>query len=346
MAGSYGAETTQGERYRLSFTVGGLLSPQGRALAEMYLNRMGGGSTERSSQTKVSEKISEKVNEKSDKSADEEVGESIATIRQQAIEENVLAIRTDSANRRVVAETTRRLSALTVGELAYLAGPDSSTSDREALMWIVMCRYYAIVGEFAGEVLKKHYLVGNLHLGLEDYARFIANKATWHPELEAISEGTAKKLRSNLFKAMVEAHLFDKNSDTVVSFLPSPSLADLLMKRPDSFGFSRCVNHPCEREWGIARLISSQALKLPMSTVILMISLICTRLWSPYYICDYPLRQELIEESYQYVLCDIHMGVWFKGVHWQDVYEIPSDAICELIVNASALQLQLFEHSD
>lgn len=25
MAGSYGAETTQGERYRLSFTVGGLL---------------------------------------------------------------------------------------------------------------------------------------------------------------------------------------------------------------------------------------------------------------------------------------------------------------------------------
>lgn len=245
-----------------------------------------------------------------------------------------------------MAETTRRLSALTVGELAYLAVPYSSISDRESLMWIVMCRYYAIVGEFAGEVLKKHYLVGNLHLGLEDYARFIANKATWHPELEAISEGTAKKLRSNLFKAMVEAHLFDKNSDMVVSFLPSPSLADLLMKRPDSFGFSRCVNHPCEREWGIARLISSQALKLPMSTVILMISLICTRLWSPYYICDYPLRQELIEESYQYVLCDIHMGVWFKGVHWQDVYEIPSDAICELIVNASALQLQLFEHSD
>lgn len=115
MAGSYGAETTQGGRYRLSFTVGGLLSPQGRAFAEMYLNRMGGGSTERSSQTKISEKISEKANEKSDKNAGEEVCESIAAIRQQAIEENVLAIRTDSANRRVVAETTRRLSALTVG---------------------------------------------------------------------------------------------------------------------------------------------------------------------------------------------------------------------------------------
>ena len=220
MAGSYGTEATQGERYRLSFTVGGLLASQGRVLAEMYLNHLNhavGGNIECSSQT--------------------EVGESIAAIRQQAIEENVLAIRTDSANRRVVAETTKRLSALTVRELAYLAGPDSSTSDREALMWIAMCRYYAIVGEFAVEVLKKHYLVGNLHLDFDDYARFIANKATWHPELETISEGTAKKLRSNLFKAMAEAHLFDKNSDTVVSFRPSPSLTDILMKRPDSFGF-------------------------------------------------------------------------------------------------------------
>ena len=110
MAGSYGAESTRGERYRLSFTVGGLLALQGRALAEMYLDHVGCSNAGCSSQA--------------------EVGESIATIRQQAIEENVLAIRTDSANRRVVAETTRRLSALTVGELAYLAGPDSSTSDR------------------------------------------------------------------------------------------------------------------------------------------------------------------------------------------------------------------------
>ena len=44
--------------------------------------------------------------------------------------------------------------------------------------------------------------------------------------------------------------------------------------------------------------------------------------------------QELIEESYQYVLCNIHMGARFKGVYRQDVYEIPPDAIRELIVNA------------
>ncbi len=71
-------------------------------------------------------------------------------------------------------------------------------------------------------------------LDFEDYDRFIADKATWHPELETISEGTAKKLRSNLFKAMAEAHLFDKIPTRWFSFLPSPSLTDILMKRPDS----------------------------------------------------------------------------------------------------------------
>ena len=52
------------------------------------------------------------------------------------------------------------------------------------------------------------------------------------------------------------------------------------------------------------------------------------------------------------MLCDIHMGVWFKGVHWQDVYGILSDAICELIVNAimhcsynySSIQIVIYDN--
>ena len=53
MAGSYGAESTRGERYRLSFTVGGLLASQGRALAEMYLDHVGCSNAGCSSQTEV-----------------------------------------------------------------------------------------------------------------------------------------------------------------------------------------------------------------------------------------------------------------------------------------------------
>ena len=43
---------------------------------------------------------------------------------------------------------------------------------------------------------------------------------------------------------------------------------------------------------------------------------------------------ELIEQAYQYVLRNIHLGAQFDGVYRHDVYEIPPDAIRELIVNA------------
>ena len=43
---------------------------------------------------------------------------------------------------------------------------------------------------------------------------------------------------------------------------------------------------------------------------------------------------EQIEEAYRFVLRNIHLGAKFEGVYRQDVYEIPPDAIRELIINA------------
>ena len=48
---------------------------------------------------------------------------------------------------------------------------------------------------------------------------------------------------------------------------------------------------------------------------------------------DGPLWEQ-IEEAYQFVLRNIHLGATFEGVYRQDVYEIPPDAIRELIINA------------
>ena len=43
---------------------------------------------------------------------------------------------------------------------------------------------------------------------------------------------------------------------------------------------------------------------------------------------------EQIDEAFQFVLRNIHLGATFVGIYRQDVYEIPLDAIRELIVNA------------
>lgn len=44
---------------------------------------------------------------------------------------------------------------------------------------------------------------------------------------------------------------------------------------------------------------------------------------------------EQIEEAYQFVLRNIHLGAKIEGVYRQDVYEIPPESIRELIINAA-----------
>ncbi len=117
-------------------------------------------------------------------------------------------------------------------------------------MWIAMCRYYAIVGEFAGEVLKKHYLTGNTHLDFEDYDRFIADKATWHSELETVSEGTAKKLRSDLFKAMGRHICSIKIPTWCCLSFPVPLWRIFLERGRIRSGIFRCANRRYEQNGG------------------------------------------------------------------------------------------------
>ena len=43
---------------------------------------------------------------------------------------------------------------------------------------------------------------------------------------------------------------------------------------------------------------------------------------------------EQIDEAFQFVLRNIHLGATIVGIYRQDIYEIPPDAIRELIINA------------
>lgn len=217
MADMFGSETLQNGRYRLSFTVGGLLVSQGQCIASLYL--------------KNNSTIPAPLSDSS------ELGEHIDVIRKLAISDNVLAIRTVVANLRMVREVIKRLSALTLHELEYLANEDTPAPDRRVVMWVAMCRYYALVGEFAREVLREHFLAGNPTPTYEDYDRFVSGKSMWHPELETLSDSTAKKLRQNVFKALYEANLLNKSDNTIVSCLLSHDVTDILVKRPASFGY-------------------------------------------------------------------------------------------------------------
>lgn len=159
------------ERYALSFTIGALLTREASIAAPLYLE----------------------LND-------------WHVVRAHLTEDNLLQTRTTSSANRLGRETVQRLSVLTAGELQLLV--EASPGERSLLMWVAACRRYTFIGEFAEEVVRERYLLLTPSLGYEEFDRFVAGKALWHPELEELKESTVKKLRATVFRMLTESDLF------------------------------------------------------------------------------------------------------------------------------------------
>lgn len=183
-------------RYALSFTTGGLLEREATVLAPVYL------------ECHDWEKV-----------------------RDLAVAENLLQARTHRTAVRLVQETVKRLSALSDREVEVL--PEVTASERGHLMWAAACRRYDLIGEFAEEVLREHFLTLAGTVSYEDYDSFYRAKAMWHDELDGVTELSYKKLREVLFKMMIQAGLLNRQGG-IEPVLLSARVAEHLSERMPS----------------------------------------------------------------------------------------------------------------
>lgn len=157
-------------RYRLGFTSGGLLAREADIAASLY----------------------------------RQLGD-WAKVRAAIKTDNLLQTRTVSSGHRLAREVVQRLAELTDDEIDLLA--DATSVERGHLMWVAVCRRYALLGEFAEEVLRERFLLLAPTLDHADFNSFMRTKATWHEELAGLKESTYRKLRSNVFLMLHEAGL-------------------------------------------------------------------------------------------------------------------------------------------
>lgn len=183
-------------RYALSYTTGGLLSREAAVLAPIY------------DEHRV-----------------------WATVRDIAVQENLLQARTHATGVRRVRETIKRMSALADRELEILV--EVTASERSHLMWAAACRRYDLIGEFAEEVLRERFLTLAGTVSYKDYDSFYRAKAMWHDELDAVSAATYKKLRQVLFRMMIEAGLLTAKG-VIEPALISSRVAERLTARTPS----------------------------------------------------------------------------------------------------------------
>jgi hypothetical protein len=104
-------------------------------------------------------------------------------------------------------------------------------------MWAAFCRRYALVAEFAEEVLREKYLLGAKTLLPEDFERFVASKALWHEELTELKPSTLRKLRTNLYLAMRQVGFLMDDGEIVPALLSHQVAAFLTRRTPSDLRF-------------------------------------------------------------------------------------------------------------
>lgn len=178
------------ERYRLSFTTGGLFVREAVLAAKCYLDLRDWALTR-------------------------------AKIR----EGNLLQVRTAAAATRISKELIARLELLGTSEVEFLVG--ASAIEQAYLLWSAACRRYTLIRDFAQAVLRENYLLMRRKVTTADYDTFFSAKALWHAELDALAVSTQHKLRQNLFRMLREANLLSDDLHIQPATL-TPALARLL----------------------------------------------------------------------------------------------------------------------
>lgn len=181
------------DRYRLSFTTGGLFPREAPLVVERYLTLRDWSRT-----------------------------------REQLCQDNLLQVRTAASASRIGKELIARLELLDGDELAELLV--ATPRDRGYLLWAAACRRYAFIRDFAVEVLREYHLLLRRQLALSDFDAFYQAKALWHPELEDLALSTQRKLRQNLLRMLREADLLSDRGQIQPARL-TPRLAQLLARQ-------------------------------------------------------------------------------------------------------------------
>ncbi len=181
------------ERYRLSFTTGGLFLQESVLVAARY----------------------------------RELRDWRAA-REQVRTDNLLQVRTAAASLRISREIIARLEELSDAEIDCVL--DGSQRERGYLLWAAVCRRYALIHDFAVEVVREHYLTLRRDLSLSEFDAFFHRKSADHDEIEVTARSTQAKLRQNLYRMMREAELLS-DQYLIQPAMLTPRVAKLLAQQ-------------------------------------------------------------------------------------------------------------------
>jgi len=168
------------ERYKFSFTAGGLLLNETVKVAEVYLNK---GDWRQTSKEVASTRMLQKNK--------------------------------GSSSNRYFLEIKKRLKTLSDEEMVFLVR--GVLEEQRQVVFLSICRLYAFIRNFVVQVLRDDLLSMGTAFTDADYLRFVEDLSFEHPEYEKLTQTTQKKVREVLFKILREVGFFSSSSEKRVS---------------------------------------------------------------------------------------------------------------------------------
>lgn len=126
-------------------------------------------------------------------------------------------------------EIKHRINSLTERQIAILACGDLISQKQIALLSI--CKLYTFIRDFIVEVLRNKALVYDFQVTEGEYITFIRRRIELHPELEEITETTAKKIKQVTFKILEQAGMIDNvKSKEIIPQLVDPQVINAILE--------------------------------------------------------------------------------------------------------------------
>ncbi len=170
-------------KYRLSFTFGGLLIPESAEIAASFL------------QSYDWEKV-----------------------RKQVMNNDILRKTRESSRYRYFREIRDRLKQAYQWEIELTA--EAGLETRRSVLFLVVCRYYQYIDDFYKEVIRPKLLQNDFILMDYEYPVFFESKAAAHPKLTDLKDTTKKKIQTVIIRILREAGIVVQRKNEI--FLQRP----------------------------------------------------------------------------------------------------------------------------
>lgn len=156
-------------------------------------------------------------------------------VQQKVLDENILQAKASSSLKRISHELISRVKLLQQDELEFLI--NATYQEQLYFVWLLICRRYRLIGEFATEVIRERYLIFQNTVDYSDFSIFFNHKAEFSLELNTITESTVGKLRQVLFKMARDAGLLTKDNKILATIMTENLAEQIYKHNPEEFRY-------------------------------------------------------------------------------------------------------------